>query len=257
VIDMAEPKKSESNKPSEPKREEPKASAPKAAEPKAAPAPKPAPAAPKAEKPVAKTDKPAATKAEKPAAKPAGKAAKPAATSDVKIVDKPTIKKHVARPKATLTAEQREALALRKTIAGRRPWFRRQQWYEYKKLANSGWRKPTGIDSAMRRHFGYEQSVVRVGFAGPKSVRGLHSSGFMEVYVAKLEDLKAIDPKTQAARISGTLGARRLRPIYEQADKLGVRVLNRRNLPPAPKSGSPKPAAAAKPATTPKGGEKQ
>lgn len=162
-----------------------------------------------------------------------GKTSQPTAKKgedDVKIVDTPTpAKKHVARAKANITADQKKDLQLRRQISDRRPWFRRTQWYEYKRLGTA-WRKPMGMDSAMRRHFGYEQSVVKIGFVGPKSVRGLHPSGFREVYVDQIEQLKAIDVKTQAARISGTLGTRKLKLIYAEADKLGVRILNRRNI---------------------------
>ncbi len=224
-------------------------------------------------KPVGKSDKPtgAHKKTEAAEHREAGKTGgktspqnlkKPAPkTDDVKIVDTPTEKKHVARAKAALTDEQRKALSLRETIAGRRPWFRRTQWYEYKRLANTGWRRPRGVDSAMRRHFGYEQPVVRVGFASPKSVRGLHASGFEEVYIEVLSDLKKIDTKTQAARLSGTLGTRKLRILYDAADKMGVRILNRRVLPAPPKAAA-KPAATdkaatAKPATPAKGGQNQ
>jgi large subunit ribosomal protein L32e len=185
-------------------------------------APKPAEKKTGAEKKAAEAAKRAETKK--------GVSKKPTEKDDVKIVEKASQEKHVARAKPTLTAEQKEGLAQRRTISNRRPWFRRTQWYEYKRLANSGWRKPMGIDSAMRRHFGYEQSVVRVGFGGPASVRGLHPSGFREVYVTQPQDLKAIDPKTQAARINGHLGTRKLKIIYAEADKLGVRVLNRRTL---------------------------
>jgi large subunit ribosomal protein L32e len=165
------------------------------------------------------------------AKKPAGakKGDKTEKAADVKIVDQPAEKKHVARAKANITADQKKSLQLRSQISDRRPWFRRTQWYEYKRLGTA-WRKPMGMDSAMRRHFGYEQSVVKIGFGGPKSVRGLHPSGFREVYVDQIEQLKAIDVKTQAARISGTLGTRKLKLIYAEADKLGVRILNRRTL---------------------------
>lgn len=149
----------------------------------------------------------------------------------VEIVEKPTPKKHVARPKPQLTKEQEAALHLRRLVAQRRPKrFQRQQWYEYKRLANSGWRKPTGVDSAMRRHFGYEQPVVRVGFRGPAAARGLHPSGFQEVHVEQASALAQVDPKTQAVRFSRTLGTRKLKLLYAEADKLGVRILNRRNL---------------------------
>ena len=288
---MAEDKKSESHKPSDKKHEEHKP-AHKATEHKGEHKPaerkgekhaehkgehKPAhKAAEHGAKPIGKSDKPTGAEKKKEAAehRQAGKSGgktspqkgqKPAPkTEDVKIVDTPTEKKHVARAKANLTDEQRKALSLRENIAGRRPWFRRTQWYEYKRLSDTGWRRPRGVDSAMRRHFGYEQPVVRVGFAGPKSVRGLHASGFQEVYVEVLSDLKKIDVKTQAARVSGTLGTRRLRELYVEADKLGVRILNRRNLPPPPKSavkaaatttGTTKATTDAKPATTTKGGE--
>lgn len=285
---MAEDKKHESHKPSEKKHEEHKGEhkpAHKAPEHKAAehkheehkekPQAKGAPE--RSEKPVGKSELPtgAHKKTEAAEKREAGKTGaktrpqkgqKPAPkTEDVKIVDTPTEKKHVARAKADLTDEQRKALALRENIAGRRPWFRRTQWYEYKRLSDTGWRRPRGVDSAMRRHFGYEQPVVRVGFAGPKSVRGLHASGFQEVYVEVLSDLNKIDTKTQAARVSGTLGTRKLRALYEAADKLGVRILNRRTLPPPPKATtSAKPATTdkgatttAKPATATKGGENQ
>lgn len=176
-------------------------------------------------------DKPAHTD---PTKKTAGKApvgGAKAAKDDVKIVEKATKREHKAQPKPTLTKETVEGLRLRRAIASRRPKkFRRQQWYEYKRLEDSGWRKPTGVDSAMRRHFGYEQPVVRVGFRGPAATRGLHPTGFQEVRVERIEDLSKIDPKTQAARVSGGLGARKLKLVYAEADKRGVRVLNRREL---------------------------
>lgn len=259
---MAEPKKTES-KPSEHKHTEHKSG-----EHKEKPEAKSHHPTGKTTGPVKTSEKAtgAAKKTEAAAAKsteakaPSKPAAKGDKAPDVKIVDQPTEKKHTARAKATLTDEQKKGLQQRRTIAGRRPWFRRQQWYEYKKLERSGWRKPTGVDSAMRRHFGYEQPVVRIGFAGPKSVRGLHASGFREVYVEHVDHLKAIDTKTEAARVSGTLGTRKLRRLYEEADKLGVRILNRRDLGAAPKASAtpPKPAATTtKPTASAKGGEAQ
>lgn len=198
--------------------------------------PKPA-AAPKEPKP-AETKTPVPPTQEKTSdAKAAEKAPKKpeakteAKADDVKIVEKATEKKHTARAKPTLTKEQQAGLRLRDAVSGRRPKFRRQQWYEYKRLANSGWRRPRGVDSAMRRHFGYEQPVVRVGFRGPASVRGLHPSGFEEVRIEHVAQLEAIDPKRQAARVAGQLGTRTLRLVYAEADKRGIRILNRRNLP--------------------------
>ncbi len=212
---MAEPKKA----PTEPKTSKPEAT----------------PVAPKEEtkKPATPTGPTTQAKKATAATAPETKKAattKPPAKDEVKIVEKATEKKHAARAKPTLTAAQKDGLRLRRAIAGRRPRFRRQQWYEYKRLEDSGWRKPTGVDSAMRRHFGYEQSVVRIGFRGPADVRGLHPSGYQEVHVQTVTDLGKIDPKKQAARISRGLGARKLKIVYAEADKRGIRILNRRQL---------------------------
>lgn len=208
--------------------------APKAEKPAVkAPAKAPEPAKPTAKTPPAKPAPPTTGKktgaAAKAGAKPAPKAGGEK-KDDVKIVDKPTLKLHRPRDKPKLSAAVVKGLSQRAEIAGRRPRFRRQQWYEYKRLANSGWRRPTGVDSAMRRHFGYEQSVVRVGFRGPVAVRGLHPSGFEEVRIETLADLSRVDPSKQAARVSGNLGTRNLKLVYAEADKRKIRILNRRDL---------------------------
>jgi large subunit ribosomal protein L32e len=177
-------------------------------------------------------EKPAKTEpTKKGATSPTPTGTKGGAKDEVKIVEKTEKREHKAQAKPTLSKETVARLRLREAIASRRPKkFKRQQWYEYKRLEDSGWRKPTGVDSAMRRHFGYEQPVVRVGFRGPVETRGLHPTGFREVRVERLEDLAKIDPKTQAARVSGGLGTRKLKLVYAEADKRGVRVLNRRTL---------------------------
>lgn len=232
---MAEPSK----KPDPPKKE-PRESAARAepgtagTKPQKRPAKAAPPNEPKGEAP-SKDARP--TKPTAPKAKAAAKKAAPKKTptkartkeTEVKIVEKPT-PKHQAAAKPTLAPELRASLSLRQSIERRRPRFRRQQWYEYKRLEDSGWRRPTGVDSAMRRHFGYEQPVVRIGFGGPRDARGLHPSGFREVYVEHVDHLKGIDPKTQAARVSGRLGARKLKRVYAEAEKLGIRILNRRQL---------------------------
>jgi large subunit ribosomal protein L32e len=40
-------------------------------------------------------------------------------------------------------------------------------------------------------------------------------------------NLDAIDPKTQAAKIGGTVGGKKRATIIEKADQLKIRVLNR------------------------------
>ena len=70
--------------------------------------------------------------------------------------------------------------------------------------------------------------MVRVGHGKVAAARGLHPSGFREVMVHNANDLEIIDPETEAARVGKTVGGRKREQIYNRADELGIRVLNRR-----------------------------
>ena len=84
------------------------------------------------------------------------------------------------------------------------------------------------MDNKQRRNFKYRSSLVRIGHGKVAAARGLHPSGFEEVMVHNTGDLESIDPETQAARVGGTVGGRKREQIYDRADELGIRVLNRR-----------------------------
>ena len=135
-------------------------------------------------------------------------------------------KKYVPSIKPELDKETTEALAKRAVISGRRPAFKRQEWFRYSKLGES-WRRPKGIHSKMKRNLKRRPPVVDIGFRGPAEVRGLHPSGFEEVLVYNVEGLEGIDPKSQAVRIGGTVGTKKRIVIQDRADELGIRVLNR------------------------------
>jgi len=142
---------------------------------------------------------------------------------DVEIVEEPEKKPKI---KPTLSKETQEYLQKRKELKQRTPTFLREEWFRYKRVPKN-WRRPDGITSKMRINLKYRPSVVRVGFRGPKKVRGLHPSGFEEIMVYTVNDLKQIDPKSQAARIGGTVGTRKRLEIIKKADERDIRVLNR------------------------------
>jgi len=129
------------------------------------------------------------------------------------------------KKKPELSDELKKYLPIRKEIKDRTPNFYREEWFRYKRLGKS-WRRPDGITSKMRRNYKYRPSKVRVGFRGPKKVRGLHPSGFEEIRICTVSDLENIDPKTQAVRISSGVGMRKRLQIQEKAKELDVRVLN-------------------------------
>ena len=133
------------------------------------------------------------------------------------------------RQRPVIDDETKADLAKRNRMSHKRPAFKRQNWFRYKRLRDK-WRRPRGIHSKMRRHLKYRIPVVRSGFRGPASVRGLHPSGFEEVLVNNLKEVDNIDAKTQAIRIASTVGDKKREMIVTKADELGIRVFNRREL---------------------------
>ena len=119
-----------------------------------------------------------------------------------------------------------DLMDLKKRIAARRPAFFRTEWFRYKKL-KAVWRKPRGITNKIRLCKRGKPAMPDSGYRSPKAVRGLHPSGLLEVLVFNPNQLDAIDPKAQGARIGGTVGKRKRGTILKKADDLGIQVFNR------------------------------
>jgi len=129
--------------------------------------------------------------------------------------------------RADLPAAQRTLLSARLQIDRRRPIFGRQARYRYYRIGRDGaWRRPRGLQSKQRRHYGYRPKVVRVGYRSPAKVRGLVPSGFRPILVHTPRDLEQMDAHLEAAIIARTVGTRRRLVLEEAARKLGIRVLN-------------------------------
>ncbi len=181
-----------------------------------------------------KTSKKPATSAkketkEKPSVPQKKPIEKPVVTEEepAEPIDEETTSTYEVKKKPTLPDELKEQLQIRKQIKQRTPTFLREEWFRYKRIPNN-WRRPDGLHSKMRINLKYRQSRVRVGFRGPKTVRGLHASGFQEVMVYNEKDLEAIDPDRQAARIGGSVGTKKRMAIEEKAKELEIRLLNKR-----------------------------
>jgi len=122
------------------------------------------------------------------------------------------------------------ALKLRERIKSKRPQFRRQEAWRYKRLSGKKekWRKAEGIDSKMRlKKKGWPKSP-EIGYRGPKKVRNFHPSGYEEVLVFNVDGLDNVDPKSQVVRIAHTVGAKKRVEISTRAEEKGVRILNPR-----------------------------
>jgi large subunit ribosomal protein L32e len=134
---------------------------------------------------------------------------------------------HIPKPKPDLDEETKRALKIRKRINEQRPNFVRRNWWQFPRFdKDHSWRKPRGTHSKMREDKKHAPKRVKVGYRGPKQARGLHPSGFEDVLVHNTDDLEELDPDTQAARIASKVGKRKRIKIIEEAQEMGIHVLN-------------------------------
>ena len=124
-----------------------------------------------------------------------------------------------------LSDEEKKMLKMRNEMNRKRPKFRRQEWFRYKRLGDS-WRRPKGKHSKMREKKKYRIPVVDSGFRNPKKVRGLHHSGYREVLVYNVNELEKLNPKKEAARIASRVGVKKRMKIEKRAEELKIRILN-------------------------------
>lgn len=160
--------------------------------------------------------------------KPRRKAAPKALPAESKAGAKKSTADEAPAPKrATLSAERRRLLTLRRRIDRDRPIFGRTAANRYWRIGRDGsWRRPRGLQSKQRRHYGYRTQIVSIGYRSPAAVRGLVPSGFRPVIVHTPEEIERIDPRTEGAIIARTVGTRRRLTLEETARQRGVHVLN-------------------------------
>ena len=104
--------------------------------------------------------------------------------------------------------------------------FKRQEYARYKKLGIK-WRRPRGKTSKMRRYEAGKPDMPAIGYRTPRAIRDLHPSGYNDVLVHNLQELEDLDPATDAARISASIGKRKKALMLEKASELGIKVLNK------------------------------
>ncbi len=121
--------------------------------------------------------------------------------------------------------DTRKALRVRARVKSKKPAFVRPESWRYMRLKEN-WRRPRGLDHKIRRKIKGWPASVSTGYRGPKIARGLHPSGYIEVLVYNLGDLKKIDPTTQAIRIAHTVGKRKRVGIITEARKKKITILN-------------------------------
>ena len=121
--------------------------------------------------------------------------------------------------------EQKRLLYIRKKLKNKRPSFRRVESWRYKRVKDA-WRKARGIDSKTRRKKKSGIKSPTVGYRSPKKVRGLHPSGYEEVRIFNINDLKGLNNKKHAIKVSGKLGAKKRIALVDYIQRKGFKVLN-------------------------------
>ncbi|MFW9899809.1 MAG: 50S ribosomal protein L32e [Candidatus Thorarchaeota archaeon] len=121
--------------------------------------------------------------------------------------------------------QEKRLMELRKLINKKRPSFRRVESWRYKRVKDS-WRKARGIDSQTRKKTKAGVKSPKVGYRNPKKVRGLHPSGFEEVRVSTIQEIKDLNKNHHAIKISGKLGAKKRITLIDYCQKRGFRILN-------------------------------
>jgi large subunit ribosomal protein L32e len=182
--------------------------------------------------PVAAPEPVAEGKAGEPTPKRAPRRATPAA-GEPATAEKPATEKKAKAPapkaprRPTLDPELARLLTVRAEVNGRRPKFVRTASHRYARIGRRGsWRRPRGLQSKQRRHYGYRPVVVSIGFRSPRETRGLTPSGFRPVLVRTAAEVEALAPATEAALIARAVGVHRRLYLEEVARQRGIHVLN-------------------------------
>ncbi len=122
------------------------------------------------------------------------------------------------------------AIKLKNRMARNRKTFKRQESHRYKKLGTM-WRSPKGNHSKMREGYNNEK-MVSVGYRGPATARGLHSSGKKELLIHTPTELEGL--KDVMIRIGSTVGRKKRLVITQKAQSMKLKIIN----PAGGKSGS-------------------
>lgn len=113
----------------------------------------------------------------------------------------------------------------KRKVSKKVPEFKSHNVNQRNRLKNKSWRKPKGLHSKIRKRKKYRQHLVEPGFGIPKKLKFFHPSGFKEVLVSNLNELRDVD-KSFIVRVKKTVGIKKRLMLLEEAKKLGLKIIN-------------------------------
>ncbi|KAA8494591.1 60S ribosomal protein L32 [Porphyridium purpureum] len=118
-------------------------------------------------------------------------------------------------------------LVKQKIVKKRTKRFLRHHSDRYNRVPES-WRKPKGIDSAVRRRFRGTVRMPNIGYGSDKKTRDMIPSGFYKIVVNNVEELQMIMMHNRkfAAEIAHAVSAPNRKKIVERARELDIKVTN-------------------------------
>ena len=119
------------------------------------------------------------------------------------------------------------AISKRKKVFKRVKPFNRHHSDRYLRLDRS-WRKPRGIDSAVRRRFRGVVRMVNIGYKNDKRTRHQTKDGFKRHLINNLAELEILlmNNQTHAGEIASTVSAKKRVEILNRAKELNVKITN-------------------------------
>eukprot|EP01100_Stratorugosa_tubuloviscum_P015996 TRINITY_DN986_c0_g1_i3.p1 TRINITY_DN986_c0_g1~~TRINITY_DN986_c0_g1_i3.p1 ORF type:complete len:134 (-),score=40.47 TRINITY_DN986_c0_g1_i3:172-573(-) len=99
---------------------------------------------------------------------------------------------------------------------------------DWKKTVGASWRKPKGIDSAIRRRFRGRLLMPNIGYRSNKKTRYLRPDGFHTFRIFNVSDLNMLlmQNNKYAAEIAHSVSAKTRKKIVERAQRLNVKLTN-------------------------------
>ncbi|KAK5631875.1 hypothetical protein RRF57_007589 [Xylaria bambusicola] len=92
----------------------------------------------------------------------------------------------------------------------------------------SSWRKPKGIDNAVRRRFRGRMAMPSIGYGSNRKTRHMAPNGLKAFLVSNTKDVELLlmHKDTYAAEIAHNVSSRKRVDIIARAKQLGVKVTN-------------------------------